>query len=414
MTAVNTTGPAHKGQVGEPGNGGHFAHSRHDDTDVLLAFTEQDHWGAVNVDVGSRTPWGAAQSADHFAPGMAWVDVEGHSGVKLSPERNAVIPAPLRERSGWYDEDDGHPIPQAYFPDEYATLTWGSGQKRNADEIRATAMSTIRDRWPDKYEKVTGETILPGQSSARDEQLWKQAHENDFVYAGSATAVTEPDHVILTGQVSATGEKEEFLVPRSEYNAIIDRSKFVIDPAKYRQLPPKEDKPAEQQKPLTTFDLAALASAKLSSPARAALEKDLRQRWRDSDGTVRSLQEAIERDGVTERTIIMDGSKRTYGISQGTSFFRVSAATWKALDMIPDGRSEASKAYEAVSKLDARIEKADFHQRKQLRAERETAMGVYQAAREADLARERPIWEAAAARKEAAQAARERAATIRS
>ena len=413
MTSMtNLNGPAHKGQVGEPGHGGHFAHARHDGDDVLLTFAEQDKWGAVSINVGDRSPWGTVESANPVAPGLVIVDTGSHAGVKLSPERNAALPAPLRNRSGWYEEDSERFIPEAFHAEAYTKVRWGTGQTRTAEDIRTAALEHLRDRYPDQYEKATGETILPGQSRERDEQLWKKAHENDFVFAGSATSVTEPDHVIITGRVAATGGTADFLVPRSEYKDIIDRSTFVIDPSKYRQLPPKEE-PAKEGPVLQAYDLSGLASAALTSPARSALEKDLRQRWRDQDGSVRTLQEAIERDGVTERTIITDGNKRIYGISQGSSFFRVSAATWKALDMIPDGRSESSKAYEQVRKLDARIEKAGFHERKELRAQREAAYAAYSAIREAETAQQRPIWEAAAEQKEAAQAARERAATIR-
>ncbi|WIE81172.1 hypothetical protein [Curtobacterium sp. MCSS17_016] len=409
---MSINGPAHKGQVGEPGHGGHFAHARHDDTDVLLAFAEQDKWGQVNIDVGSRTPWGAADSAEHVAPGLVIVGTGSHGGVKLSPERNAAIPAPLRNRSGWYNEDGERYIPEAFHADAYTKVRWGTGQTRTAEDIRTNALEYLRDQYPDQYEKATGESILPGQSVERDKQLWKQAHENDFVFAGSATAETEPDHVVVKGRVAATGETGEFLVPRSEYNTVIDRSKFIIDPTKYRQLPPKQDE-TPKGPVLNTYDLSGLASAPLTSPARSALEKDLRQRWRDADGNVRTLREIIERDGVTERTVIQEGGKRGYGLSQGSSFLRVSAATWKALDMIPDGRSESSKAYEKVSSLDARIEKAAFQDRQALRDKRAAAYEEYSALRETELAEERPRWEAAAEQKKAAQAARERAATIR-
>lgn len=412
MTTMTTNGPAHKGQVGEPGHGGHFAHARHDDTDVLLTFAEQDKWGAVNIDVGSRTPWGQAQNAQHIAPGIVIVDTDGHGGVKLSPERNAAIPAPLRNRSGWYNEDGERYIPEAFHADAYTKVRWGTGQTRAAEDIRTNALEYLRDQYPDQYEKATGETILPGQSTERDKQLWKQAHENDFVYAGSATSETEPDHVILTGRVAATGETAEFLVPRADYKAVSDPQKFVVDPSKHRQLPPK-DEDAPQGPTLTTYDLSSLASARLTSAARSALEKDLRQRWRDADGNVRTLREIIECDGVTERTIVQDGGKRGYGLSQGSSFLRVSAATWKALDMIPDGRSESSKAYEKVSSLDARIEKAAFRDRQALRDQRAAAYEAYSALRESELAEERPKWAAAEEQKKAEQAARERAAAIR-
>jgi hypothetical protein len=55
------------------------------------------------------TPWGPAQSVRMLAQGIALVSTAGHGGIKLSPERQAQMPASCRttpySSGGWYEED---------------------------------------------------------------------------------------------------------------------------------------------------------------------------------------------------------------------------------------------------------------------------------------------------------------------
>lgn len=78
---------------------------------------DQPDWGHTGVTVGSRTPWGPAQLVRGIAPGITRAFAPGHGGYKLSPERNRVIPAALRRRSGWYEEEDEAHIVAWYHED---------------------------------------------------------------------------------------------------------------------------------------------------------------------------------------------------------------------------------------------------------------------------------------------------------
>ncbi|WP_020525201.1 DUF7007 domain-containing protein [Catelliglobosispora koreensis] len=51
------------------------------------------------------TPWGTAQSVRVIAEGIVEVTTASHGGIRLHPARNASVPAPFRDRDGWYEED---------------------------------------------------------------------------------------------------------------------------------------------------------------------------------------------------------------------------------------------------------------------------------------------------------------------
>jgi hypothetical protein len=55
------------------------------------------------------TPWGPSQSVTELAHGITLVTTAGHGGIKLSPERQAQMPASCRQtpysEGGWYEED---------------------------------------------------------------------------------------------------------------------------------------------------------------------------------------------------------------------------------------------------------------------------------------------------------------------
>lgn len=57
--------------------------------------------------VGGHTPWGPAQYVKTLAEGVYLVHTAGHGGVKVDPERLALLPASVRKASPgvWFEED---------------------------------------------------------------------------------------------------------------------------------------------------------------------------------------------------------------------------------------------------------------------------------------------------------------------
>lgn len=409
MPSMSNENIIRKTHTGEPGNGGEFGtHKRDADTIGLTLAAPAKDWGSVaNVREGSPTPWGTADWITRVADGIVIADTSSHGGVKLSPERNREIPAALRNRSGWYEEDCEARIPAAYFPEEFGARAYGV--VKTADEVRRESMESIRYWFPDQYEKATGETVLPGQSRVRDDAVAAEARKNNFVVRSATTPETEPDHVLVTARVSATGEEAEFLVPRPEYTSGIGANAFAVDPTRHRRLPASEP---VQKDPLTTFTVPNLDTLRLTPAARNAVQKDLDQPWRSSDGMIRTLRQAIEEQGVTERMTYLDGAgKRSYSILQGSSAFKVSAATFKALTFIPDNRTPADLSREEYYAAQARLDKKwnpTRDERQHVAELRDIHAALANAEREA----EKPKREVSEAARKAKQAARERAAVV--
>jgi hypothetical protein len=86
--------------------GGQFATETRAESGLMLeapATPAEPDWGTTGISAGGRTPWGTADSVEDVAPGIVFASTPGHGGFKLSPERNAVVPDPLRNGNGWYE-----------------------------------------------------------------------------------------------------------------------------------------------------------------------------------------------------------------------------------------------------------------------------------------------------------------------
>ena len=72
----------------------------------------------------AHTPWGKPDHTSDIAPGIVQVSTPSHGGIILSPERNALVPAELKEASwsrqgvrGYYEEDVDAAIVAVVFPE---------------------------------------------------------------------------------------------------------------------------------------------------------------------------------------------------------------------------------------------------------------------------------------------------------
>ncbi len=210
-----------------------------------------EHFSQANtVRVGFRSPWGTIDDVVPVAIGIDQVGTPGHGGVKLSAERNRAVHEAWRRPGGWYEEDCEWAIAVLTFPDAFSA------------EYRRDAVSTARNYFPDEYEAVTGETIRPGESYARDEATFFAEHANDWVTTAALAAqpgnvehIIAPDGLsgglrVMTGEPkmvkvwakvggrrTATRETRVFLVPADDY-AGRDKFGFVLDPDRYEEVAP--------------------------------------------------------------------------------------------------------------------------------------------------------------------------------
>lgn len=189
---------------------------------------------------GMQTPWGAADSATNLISNLGSVSTPGHGGMRVGPERNALIPAYMREDSGWYEEDCDWAIPVAVFEEELLACgdSWIAGVIAEGEHKR-----TLRQWHPDAYERFYGETIPPGESHIKDERTFHEEHAADLVTtAAFGDYDGAPEGMLLVAaRLSGHGPAGEgsptrhFLVPQTDYDA---RNRFgmVIDPAAHPEV----------------------------------------------------------------------------------------------------------------------------------------------------------------------------------
>ncbi|GAB2733332.1 DUF7007 domain-containing protein [Nocardioides pakistanensis] len=400
--------------------GGQFAATSHAESDLALdedllaearveaeyerRYAEQAKWGDVsNVREDSRTPWGAAQTAHHVAPGIVQVSTAGHGGIKVSKERNALIPPALRNNSGWYEEDCEAAIVGMYHPEVMPHYQGG-----DHDAIREACTGTVKNWFPDQYEKATGTTVTAEESYVRrdqqkaaDKAAFRAAHADDFVTLGNGdthAAWIPTGFAVTRARKDATGEERHFLVPRDE---VIHDSmwgkQIVVDPNRHLDVTGIEnlspDRPwvyaPDTVDPLhgeaIGIDYSGLTAAQ-ADRARSELGKVWRFHNDDGTTTTESLGAHLARVGVVGKKPYVDGDKVTYSVQfEGSRVTRVSKATYDALTGVPDTSDDSDRAYVAKERARVKYErvKAAMYDSRNLdgwRAKRDKAESEYQAA----------------------------------
>lgn len=162
-----------------------------------------------------QTPWGVADYQTEVAPGIMRVETSSHGGIFLDGERNAKIPAYMRRGNavdgGWYEEDCEACIPACVFRDEfyedYKRRVAGVSSEntpQSFDQIVDGEIRTLRQWFPDEYEKFTGRTIEPGESTVRDERLFYERYKGHWV---TVSAVGDWHKGVPKGQVGVIAKK---------------------------------------------------------------------------------------------------------------------------------------------------------------------------------------------------------------
>jgi hypothetical protein len=279
--------------------GGQFADSKNPEASVDLA-ADVTNWGDVtNVQEGSRTPWGTADYVSHPAPGIAIVGTPGHGGIKLSPERNRVIPTALRTSSGWYEEDCEVNIVGLYHPEAF------QGEGRPLDDIREQSRQGVVEWFPSGYESAFGVTLPIGASGVKDRTTWHELHANDEVAVSAsgdwADDVPEGMTVVTVRRGGNRTEEDraaqrEILVPKSDYGNPEFRhplgkesGSFVVDPSKnYVDVTPAPKPPKEPAPRFRDWDTSGL-----SEHAKYRAERELGKMYRFNSGPAKSLADHI-------------------------------------------------------------------------------------------------------------------------
>lgn len=197
------------------------------------------------------SPWGRIQEKRQIIPGMFFVSTAGHGGIKLSPALQRRMPDYMRCANGWYEEDCEWALPFLVFQQQILAETTAESCKHSIH--RDEHAKTCKNWFPAIYERWTGKTLQPGESTTRDQETFDRDHAQDLVvvsasgdwhpavpkgfvgvYAtigGTRTLGPAPDY--------APPAKQTFLVPQNEYDAR-HRCGFVVDPSKHPAWNPEQ------------------------------------------------------------------------------------------------------------------------------------------------------------------------------
>jgi hypothetical protein len=295
--------------------GGQFAAKSNPESSLELedAASPADDFGDVsNIAEGSRTPWGQAQHVERLAPGIAVVDTAGHGGVKLSAQRNKRVPAPLRNSSGWYEEDCEAYVPALIYPVEF------SCDGEDVDALQERARQGVIDWMPEKYEAAFGVRLPIGASHTKDRRTWEDLHAENEV-AVSASSGPDPETVLVTvrkgGRRGSDDRSSVLLVPKDDYRDPANSyplgkhpGSFVVDPHRgYEDVtPPPGPAPAPRPR------WRGIDTSGLTPLQQSRAERDLNRRWKFQDRGVVSTRDLIAQGGISGKWADRGGSKTVY------------------------------------------------------------------------------------------------------
>lgn len=171
-----------------------------------------------------ETPWGRAQHAETYGPGIVCYSTSGHGGFHVAPDANTLIPLALRANDGWYEEDSAWAAIALTFGDLFTALE------------RKAARKTIRNSEPDAYEALYSTTLAPGESHQKDRRSFHAQHENDWIVSSAIISAERPGFTEVIATLGDTGQQHHrFLIASPDYD--IGKFGFVIDPDRHEELP---------------------------------------------------------------------------------------------------------------------------------------------------------------------------------
>lgn len=187
---------------------------------------------------GGASPWG---KIDHVtilgAPGIWFVSTPTYGGIKLQHARNSVVPSYMRREGGWYEEDCDWAIAALVHRRSINDTTLCAAVD-NGDAKRSLCHYE-----PEAFERWFGEIVYPGMSHARDEEIFRRNHAQDWVVIVAVGDWHTNVPAGYCGVVCTLGAQRSylypckyFLVPDAEYQAA--GGHFVVDPTRHQETAP--------------------------------------------------------------------------------------------------------------------------------------------------------------------------------
>lgn len=179
--------------------------------------------------IPASSPWGVVQHGRVLAEGIVVVGTARHGGIQISRDRLNQMPPALRlGRRRWFEEDC-----------EAALVLWAFADDCGLTGDRLGRVEkSVRDWFPDKWEKHTGRTLNRGESATRDKEMFTASNECNYVVTAAWCAgqndVPEGKVGVLARRASDQDERY-FLVAATRYAARGQQpgncGTYVVDPA---------------------------------------------------------------------------------------------------------------------------------------------------------------------------------------
>ena len=193
--------------------------------------------GRYTENSNTSTMWGKAQHVERYAKGINCYSTSGHGGFKISSKVNEEIPEYFRNKDGNYEEDCEWAKVALSFP---AVFT---------DREINFAIDTVKNFYPDEYEKYFDVKLIEGESSKRDRQIFEKRNKDNFVVISASLEDDGMVRAIATigGQRQQYNgpkiEEKTFLVTKEDYDTRRP-SGFAIDPNKHEEVLIKDAEPS--------------------------------------------------------------------------------------------------------------------------------------------------------------------------
>ncbi len=202
--------------------------------------------------MGTATPWGISDHTTKLIPGIVQYGTPSHGGVHISKGKVEQLPEWAKGAKGipsasggiWYEEDCACVIPYLAFnlAPIMAAQAWRK-EGTTAASLEANFEKTLANYFPELWEKKHGRKLLPGESWANDERLFKEANKENWVVTSASAA---PEGMTKCWakrggrQFNARGCEIDspfkiFLVDGPEYGTRSPYG-FVIDLARHREI----------------------------------------------------------------------------------------------------------------------------------------------------------------------------------
>lgn len=172
----------------------------------------------------ANTPWGPSQGATLYAEDVVFHSTAGHGGIHLSATRNRMVHPMLRaEAAGTRKMKAGRSSPSP-------------SRTCSPPSSGAAPERTIKDSWPEAWERIFGTILAPGESREKDRRAFEQRDAGAWIGISAITSNHEKgmiEVVATTGSRRSPGtEERRFLIPSEEYRS--GACGFVIDEDRHR------------------------------------------------------------------------------------------------------------------------------------------------------------------------------------